>query len=78
MAVEFNLDALLRGSPAQRAEMYAKGAQNGWLSRAEIRQLEGWPYIPGTDALTAQSNLLPLDKLGTATASGGSGDTIAQ
>lgn len=78
MAVEFNFDALLRGSPAQRAEMYAKGAQNGWLTRAEIRQLEGWPYVPGTDTLTAQSNLMPLDKLGTVTASGGTGDIIAQ
>ena len=78
MSCEFALDALLRGSPTQRAEMYAKGAQNGWITRAEIRQLEGWPYIPGTDALTAQSNLLPLDKLGTATASGGGGDVIAQ
>lgn len=78
MSAEFALDALLRGSPTQRAEMYAKGAQNGWITRAEIRQLEGWPYIPGTDSLTAQSNLLPLDKLGTATASGGGGDVIAQ
>lgn len=78
MSAEFALDALLRGSPTQRAEMYAKGAQNGWLTRAEIRQLEGWPYLPGTDQLTAQSNLLPLDKLGATTASGGAGDVIAQ
>jgi HK97 family phage portal protein len=76
--VEISFDALLRGSPTQRAEAHAKGLQNGWITRAEVRQLEGWPYMPGTDELTAQSNLLPLDKLGTATASGGGGDVIAQ
>lgn len=79
MAVEISFDALLRGNPTQRAEMYAKGAQNGWITRAEIRQLEGWPYIPGTDDLTAQSNLVPLAMLGKVTpASGGSGSNFAQ
>lgn len=78
MSVEFSLDALLRGNPSQRADMYAKGAQNGWLTRAEIRQLEGWPSMAGTDALTAQSNLVPLDMLGKTTASGGTGANIAQ
>ena len=78
MDIEISFDALLRGSPTQRSEMYAKAAQNGWLTRAEIRQLEGWPAMPGTNMLTAQSNLLPLDKLGTTTASGGQGANIAQ
>jgi HK97 family phage portal protein len=78
MSCEFQMDALLRGSAAERADAYAKGLQNGWITRAEVRQLEGWPYMPGTDVLTAQSNLLPLNKLGTATASGGTGANIAQ
>ena len=78
MAVEFSLDALLRGSPTQRAELYAKGAQNGWITRGEIRQLEGWPKIEGTDVLTAQSNLVPLSMLGKTIASGGDGSNIAQ
>lgn len=79
MTAEFSFDALMRGNPKDRAEMYAKGAQNGWITRAEIRQLEGWPYIDGTDQLTAQSNLVPLDMLGKVpAASGGAGDTIAQ
>ena len=78
MSVEFSLDALLRGNPMQRAEMYAKGAQNGWITRAEIRQLEGWPAMDGTDVLTAQSNLVPLGMLGQTTASGGTGANIAQ
>ena len=78
MAIEISFDALLRGNPTQRSEMYAKAAQNGWLTRAEIRQLEGWPAMPGTEVLTAQSNLLPLAMLGTAAASGGTGANIAQ
>ena len=78
MSCEFQMDALLRGSASERSDAYAKGLQNGWITRAEVRQLEGWPYIAGTDVLTAQSNLLPLDKLGQTTASGGSGDNIAQ
>lgn len=78
MSIEISFEGLLRGNPTQRAEMYAKAAQNGWLTRGEIRQLEGWPSIAGTDVLTAQSNLLPLGMLGQAIASGGNGSSLAQ
>jgi HK97 family phage portal protein len=79
MTAEFSMDALLRGSAKDRAEIYAKNVQNGLMTRAEVRQLEGWPRIDGTDVLTAQSNLLPLNKLGTQKpASGGGGEDIAQ
>ncbi|MGI4937995.1 MAG: phage portal protein [Janthinobacterium lividum] len=79
MTCEMSMDALLRGSMTKRSEIYAKGLQNGWISRAEVRQLEGWPYVPGSDDLTAQSNLVPLFMLGkTPAASGGSGADIAQ
>lgn len=66
MSVEFSLDALLRGNPAQRAELYAKNVQNGVMTRNECRQLENLPPVvgEGANALTAQSNLMPLDKLG--------------
>jgi HK97 family phage portal protein len=65
MGVEFALDALLRGSPTQRAELYAKNVQNGIMTRNECRQLENLPPAPGANDLTAQSNLLPLALLGT-------------
>jgi HK97 family phage portal protein len=79
MVAEFSLDALLRGNPKDRAEINAKNVQNGLKTRAEIRQLEGDPFIPGTDVLTAQSNLVPLEMLGKIKpASGGRGDDIAQ
>ena len=76
---EFSMDALLRGSMTKRADIYAKGLQNGWISRAEVRQMEGWPHVEGSDVLTAQSNLVPLAMLGkTPAASGGTGANIAQ
>lgn len=79
MGVEFALDALLRGSPTQRAELYAKNVQNGIMTRNECRQLENLPPADGADELTAQSNLLPLSMLGQVpAASGGSGSDIAQ
>jgi HK97 family phage portal protein len=73
MTAEFSLDALLRGNPKDRAEILAKLIQNGVITRAEARQLEGWPYMPGTDVLTAQVNLAPLDMLGKIRPTGGSG-----
>jgi len=78
MSAEFALDALLRGNPTQRADLYAKNVQNGVMTRNECRQLENLPPVTGADQLTAQSNLLPLTMLGTAVASGGIGAAIAQ
>lgn len=78
MSAEFSLDALLRGNPKDRAENYARLLQNGVITRAEARQLEGWPYVAGTDELTAQSNLVPLSMLGKHPARGGASDPISQ
>jgi HK97 family phage portal protein len=64
MSVEFSLDALLRGNASQRAEVYSKLLQNGVITIAEARQLEGWPEMAGTDGLNVQSNLVPLRMLG--------------
>lgn len=78
MTVEISIDALLRGNPKDRADNYAKGLQNGWLAISEVRQLEGWPHIEGTDGLNIQSNLVPLKDLGKLVASGGNGSVLAQ
>jgi len=64
LTIEFNLDALLRASLKDRAEIYAKLTQNGIKTRNECRQLENDPPIPGGDVLTAQTNLAPLHLLG--------------
>lgn len=82
MTAEFALDALLRGSPTERAELYAKHVQNGIMTRNECRQLENLAPIEGADELTAQSNLLPLERLGETPdkppANGGDGSDIEQ
>ena len=78
MSIEFSLDALLRGSLKDRMAIYAQATQNGIYTRNEARQLENMPPDDNGDALTAQSNLVPLKMLGKQTASGGNGSTIAQ
>lgn len=79
MSIEFALDALLRGNPTQRSELYAKNVQNGVMTRNECRQLENLPPMADADQLTAQSNLLPLKNLGqVAPSSGGDGTNISQ
>lgn len=62
---EFVLDGLLRADSAGRAALYASAGQNGWMDRNEIRGKENLDPRPGGDKLTVQSNLIPLDQLGT-------------
>lgn len=76
--VEFSLDALLRSSLKDRMPIYAAGVQNGIYTRAEVRQLENLPPIEGSDELTAQTNLAPLDKIGHAEEAPGDIDATAQ
>lgn len=77
-AVEISFDGLLRGSLKDRMAIYAQAVQNGIYDRSECRQFENMPKRKDADVLTAQSNLLPLAMLGSATASGGTGANIAQ
>ena len=62
--IEFKLDGFLRSTPEARAQFYSTMAQNGAMTRNEIRRLENLPPVEGGDALTAQSNLVPIEKLG--------------
>lgn len=61
---EFIVEGLLRADSNGRSNFYSTALQNGWMSRNEVRALENLPPVPGGDIYTAQSNLLPLDKLG--------------
>lgn len=63
--IEFNLDAFLRASASDRMEINAKAVQNGLRTRNECRAKDNLAPLEGGDILTAQSNLMPLDKLGT-------------
>lgn len=76
---EFSIDAILRGSFEKRLENGAKAVQNGLMTRNEWRQLENWPPKVGGDDLTAQTNLVPVDRLGKVRpGDAGTQNTIAQ
>lgn len=61
---EFNLEGLLRADSQGRAALLSALGQNGFLTRNEGRALDNRPPLPGGDALTVQSNMMPLDQLG--------------
>jgi HK97 family phage portal protein len=61
--VEHNVEGLLRADSAARSNFYATAAQNGWMSRNEIRRKENLPPVDGADELTVQVNLTPVDQL---------------
>lgn len=63
---EFNIEGLLRGDSAARAAWLSTMAQNGFITRNEGRSKENLPKVDGGDALTVQSNLVPLQQLGKA------------
>lgn len=64
---QFNLDELLRGDTASRSNYASTMSQNGILTRNELRRAENKPRMadPNADKLTVQSNMSPLDKIGT-------------
>lgn len=63
--IEFNLDGLLRGDSASRAQYYSTLLQNGVMNINEVRNLENLNIIDGGDKHFVQMNLTPIDKLGT-------------
>lgn len=56
LQAKFSMQGLLRGDNKTRAEFYASGIINGWLSRNEARRLEDLNPLPGLD-----DPLLPLN-----------------
>lgn len=65
---EFVIEGLMRADSAGRAALYSSFAQNGVMSRNEIRSRENLSPVEGGDILTVQSNLLPINQLGKAPA----------
>lgn len=63
--IQANVDAILRSDLESRTNAYASAIENGWKSRAEVRKMEGLPYIEGTDILTVGNGAtIPLTDLG--------------
>lgn len=61
---EFNREALLQMDSKAKAAFLSTMVQNGLMTRGEGRAKLNLPARPGTDTLTAQTNLAPLEKLG--------------
>lgn len=61
---EFNREALMQMDSAAKAHFLSTMVQNGLMDRAEGRAKLNLPPRDGTDQLTAQTNLAPLDRLG--------------
>ena len=75
---EYSMEGLLRGDSSARAAFYTFALQNGVLDSDEVRALENWPTRGDAAAkLRVQSNMIPLEMLGTTTTSG-TNATIAQ
>ena len=60
---EHDVSRLLRSDSKARSEYYSKMTQNGIMTRKEAREKENLPYKEGSDELTVQVNLAPLDQL---------------
>lgn len=73
---EHVVEGLMRADSTGRAALYASAGQNGWMTRKEIRAKENLPEMEGTDVLTVQSNLTPLEKLGEAPAASTARDAV--
>lgn len=61
---EYSLEGFLKADSAARASFYSTMVQNGIYSRNDCRVRENLPRVEGGDALTAQTNLAPIDQLG--------------
>jgi HK97 family phage portal protein len=64
LVARFDVRGLIRGDTKARAEFYASGIINGWLTRNDARRFEGLPPLPGLDVPLVPVNLgLPKDAL---------------
>lgn len=62
---DHDVTGFIKMDSAAKVALHSSWVQNGIKTRNEIRKINGDLAIDGADDLTAQSNLTPLDKLGT-------------
>ena len=58
-----DMDELMRGDSAGRANYYREALQNGWMSSNEVRNKERMNPVEGGDIITKQVNQIPLTQL---------------
>ena len=66
LAVEFNLEGLLRGDSAGRARFYQTMTGIGAMTINEVRALENLPPVPGGDQPRLQMQNVPITEAGNA------------
>jgi len=60
ITIEFSMEGLLRGSPAERSAFYASGLDKGWLNVNQVCAWENLPPVPGGDINRVQMQNVPL------------------
>ena len=60
ITIEFNLEGLLRGDSAARAQFYQSGLTNGWMTINEVREIEKLPPVDGGDVPRMQMQNIPI------------------
>ncbi len=68
VTIEFNMEGLLRGSPAERAAFYKSGLADGWLNIDQVCGFENLPPVPGGNINRVQMQNVPLTMTGAPTA----------
>ena len=58
--IRHDLKAFLRGDAVARATYYKGGITDGWLTRNEVRDAEGYNPIDGADVLLQPLNYVPI------------------
>lgn len=59
--MKFNMNALLRGDAAKRAQYYHLGIMDGWMAPNEAREKEDLPPYEGGDEFYRALNMTPVD-----------------
>lgn len=57
---EFLMDGVLRGDFEERTDAYQRAINSGWMTPAEVRELENLPFIEGSDQLFVNSTMVPV------------------
>ena len=64
VSIKFSLDGLLRGDTAARSAYYHSAILDGYMTRNEVRSLEGLEHAPGLDDFLVPLNVASIDEDG--------------
>lgn len=64
ISIKFSLDGLLRGDTQARSAFYHNAILDGYMTRNEVRSLEGLEHAPGLDDFLVPLNVATVDENG--------------